>query len=30
MLTCSKGIPVLSDVILIVLPGHGDSAHGGT
>lgn len=27
--TCSKGISVLADVILIVLPGHGDTAHGG-
>lgn len=26
--TCSKGISVLVDVILIVPPGHGDTAHG--
>lgn len=29
--TCSKGISVLvlPDVVPIVLPGHGDIAHGG-
>lgn len=26
---CCKGISVSVDIILIVLPGHGDTAHGG-